>query len=44
MNQIVLKLGISINVTKYLGDQPVRYECRSRDGVTLFWAIELGLA
>lgn len=44
MNQLVLKLGISISVPKYLGDQPVRYECRSRDGSTLFWAIELSLA
>lgn len=43
MNEITLKMGISIPVTKYLDGQPVRYECRSRDGKVLFFAIELGL-
>ena len=43
MNELVLKMGISIRVAPYLGGQPVRYECRSRDSKTLFWAVELGL-
>lgn len=43
MNQLVLKLGININAAKYLDGQPVRYECRTRDGSILFWAVELGL-
>lgn len=43
MNEITLKMGISIPVCKYLGGQPVRYECRTRDGKTLFWAVELGM-
>lgn len=43
MNELVLKMGININVAKYLDGQPVRYECRSRDGSVLFWALELGL-
>lgn len=43
LNDLVLKMGISINAGKYLGDQPVRYECRTRDGRTLFWAVEFGL-
>lgn len=43
MNELTLKMGISINAGKYLKGQPVRYECRSRDGKTLFWAVELGL-
>lgn len=43
MNEIVLKMGINIHVAKYLDGQPVRYECRTRDGSILFWALELGL-
>lgn len=43
MNELVLKMGINIDVTKYLGGQPVRYECRTRDGSVLFWSVELGL-
>jgi hypothetical protein len=43
MNELTLKMGISISAGRYLGGQPVRYECRSRDGKTLFWAVELGL-
>lgn len=43
MNDLTLRMGISISVPKYLGGQPVRYECRTRDGKTLFFAIELGL-
>lgn len=43
MNELTLKMGIHIGVSKYLAGQPVRYECRSRDGKTLFWALELGL-
>lgn len=43
MNEITLKMGISIPVAKYLDGQPVRYECRTRDGKILFWSLELGL-
>lgn len=37
-----LKLGLTIDVEPYLGDQPIRYECRTRDGSVLFWAVEIG--
>lgn len=43
MNEIVLKLGINISVPPYLDGQPVRYECRTRDGSIIFWTLELGL-
>lgn len=43
MNEIMLKMGINIHVAPYLGGQPVRYECRTRSGSVLFWALELGL-
>lgn len=42
LNQMKLKLGINIDVEPYLGDQPIRYECRTRDGSILFWSVELG--
>jgi hypothetical protein len=44
LTKMKLKLGISIDVESYLGDQPIRYECRSRDGKVLFFAVELGRA
>ena len=41
IGKMQLKLGINIDVEYYLGDQPVRYQCRSRDGRTVFWTVEL---
>lgn len=42
LNKMKLKLGLTIDVEPYLGDQPIRYECRTRDGSVLFWSVELG--
>ncbi|KAG0371370.1 hypothetical protein BC939DRAFT_6848 [Gamsiella multidivaricata] len=35
-----IKLGLSLNVLKYLGGQPVRYTCRTLDGSAVFWAVQ----
>lgn len=35
-----VKLVLSLNVRKYLNDQPVRYTCRTLDGNTVFWAVQ----
>lgn len=43
MNDIILKLGLSVNAGKYLDGIPVRYECRNREGI-IFFSIEFGLA
>ena len=42
LNRFELKLGFSIDVSRYLNGQPVRYQMRSRDGKTVFFTIELG--
>jgi hypothetical protein len=42
LNRFELKLGLSIDVSRYLNGQPVRYQMRSRDGSTIFFTIELG--
>ncbi len=42
LNKMKLKLGINIDVEQYLGDQPIRYECKSRDGKVVFFSVELG--
>lgn len=42
LNKMKLKLGITIDVEYYLNEQPIRYECRTRDGSILFWSVELG--
>lgn len=42
LNRMKLKLGITIDVEQYLGDQPIRYECKTRDGKVVFWTVELG--
>lgn len=43
MNEIILKLGLSVNAGKHLDGIPVRYECRNREGI-IFFSIEFGLA
>lgn len=42
LNVLELKLGVKIEVEKYINDQPVIYEARTRSGI-VFWRIELGL-
>lgn len=43
LNRFQLKLGISIDVSYYLQGQPVRYQCRTMDGLATFFSFELGL-
>ncbi|KAI1317551.1 hypothetical protein EDD11_008245 [Mortierella claussenii] len=42
-NTFDIRLGLSMNVRKYLADQPVRYTCRTLDGETTFWAVQFEL-
>ncbi|GJJ74764.1 hypothetical protein EMPS_07122 [Entomortierella parvispora] len=42
-NTFDIRLGLSLNVKKYLGGQPVRYICRTLDGETVFWAVQFEL-
>ncbi|KAI8357629.1 hypothetical protein B0O80DRAFT_445440 [Mortierella sp. GBAus27b] len=42
-NTFDIRLGLSLNVRKYLNSQPVRYTCRSLDGSKVFWAVEFEL-
>ncbi|KAG0280369.1 hypothetical protein BGZ95_010379 [Linnemannia exigua] len=42
-NTFDIRLGLSMNVRKYLGGQPVRYVCRTLDGETVFWAVSFEL-
>lgn len=42
LNEMKLKLGLSFDIEPYLGDQPIRYECRTRDGSIVFWSAEIG--
>ncbi|KAF9356136.1 hypothetical protein BGX26_005686 [Mortierella sp. AD094] len=42
-NTFNIRLGLSMNVRKYLADQPVRYICRTLDGETVFWAVQFEL-
>ncbi|KAK3834800.1 MAG: hypothetical protein JOS17DRAFT_682251 [Linnemannia elongata] len=42
-NTFDIRLGLSMNVRKYLGGQPVRYICRTLDGETVFWAVQFEL-
>ncbi|KAF9924168.1 hypothetical protein FBU30_005810 [Linnemannia zychae] len=42
-NTFDIRLGLSMNVRKYLCDQPVRYICRTLDGETVFWAVQFEL-
>lgn len=43
LNRMQLKLGISIDALYYLNGQPLRYQCRSRDGSATFFTLEIGL-
>jgi uncharacterized protein DUF1769 len=43
LNRMQLKLGISIDVLYYLNGNPLRYQCRSRDGKVTFFTIEVGV-
>ncbi|KAG0237430.1 hypothetical protein BGW42_001006 [Actinomortierella wolfii] len=42
-NTFDIRLGLSMNIRKYLNDQPVRYTCRTLDGSTVFWAVQFEL-
>ena len=42
-NTFDIRLGLSMNVRKYLAGQPVRYICRTLDGETVFWAVQFEL-
>ncbi|KAF9089893.1 hypothetical protein BGX29_011532 [Mortierella sp. GBA35] len=42
-NTFDIRLGLSMNVRKYLTGQPVRYVCRTLDGETIFWAVQFEL-
>lgn len=42
LNSMKLKLGLSFDIEPYLGGQPLRYECRTRDGSIIFWSAEAG--
>ncbi|KAG0337878.1 hypothetical protein BG004_007455 [Podila humilis] len=42
-NTFDIRMGLSMNVRKYLAGQPVRYVCRTLDGKTVFWAVQFEL-
>ncbi|KAF9172823.1 hypothetical protein BGX21_006150 [Mortierella sp. AD011] len=42
-NTFNIRLGLSMNIRKYLAGQPVRYICRTLDGETVFWAVQFEL-
>ncbi|KAF9916172.1 hypothetical protein BX616_004443 [Lobosporangium transversale] len=42
-NTFDIRLGLSMNIRKYLAEQPVRYTCRTLDGSTVFWAVQFEL-
>ncbi|KAF9578544.1 hypothetical protein BGW38_005598 [Lunasporangiospora selenospora] len=42
-NTFDIRLGLSMNIRKYLRGQPVRYTCRTLDGSTVFWAVQFEL-
>ncbi len=42
LNEMKLRLGISFSIEPYIGDQAIRYQCRTRDGSTVFWTAEFG--
>ncbi|KAK9762004.1 hypothetical protein K7432_012661 [Basidiobolus ranarum] len=39
-NTFDAKLGISINVEKYIEGHPIRYTCRSKDGETIYFVLQ----
>ncbi|KAF9181923.1 hypothetical protein BGZ51_003037 [Haplosporangium sp. Z 767] len=42
-NTFDIRLGLSMNIRKYLAGQPVRYSCRTLDGETVFWVVQFEL-
>ncbi|KAG0215332.1 hypothetical protein BGX28_000072 [Mortierella sp. GBA30] len=42
-NTFDIRMGLSMNIRKYLAGQPVRYICRTLDGETVFWAVQFEL-
>ncbi|KAG0206487.1 hypothetical protein BGX28_002070 [Mortierella sp. GBA30] len=42
-NTFDIRMGLSMNIRKYLLGQPVRYICRTLDGSTVFWAVQFEL-
>lgn len=43
LNDMTLNLGFSLNVRPYLGDQPVKYQCKTRDGSVTFFTLEFSI-
>ncbi|CAO3565924.1 unnamed protein product [Mortierella alpina] len=42
-NTFDIRMGLSMNIRKYLAGQPVRYVCRTLEGDTIFWAVQFEL-
>ncbi|KAG0283107.1 hypothetical protein BGZ96_012528 [Linnemannia gamsii] len=42
-NTFDIHMGLSMNIRKYLADQPVRYTCRTLAGDVVFWAVQFEL-
>ncbi|KAF9405182.1 hypothetical protein BGZ94_003716 [Podila epigama] len=42
-NTFDIRMGLSMNIRKYLTGQPVRYTCRTLNGDTVFWAVQFEL-
>ncbi|KAF9303862.1 hypothetical protein BGZ74_002880 [Mortierella antarctica] len=42
-NTFDIRMGLSMNIRKYLAGQPVRYTCRTLGGETVFWAVQFEL-
>ncbi|GJJ68743.1 hypothetical protein EMPS_01089 [Entomortierella parvispora] len=42
-NTFDIRMGLSMNIRKYLRGQPVRYTCRTLNGDTVFWAVQFEL-
>lgn len=42
-NTFDIRMGLSMNIRKYLAGQPVRYVCRTLNGDTVFWAVQFEL-
>ncbi|KAF9432676.1 hypothetical protein BGZ76_010460 [Entomortierella beljakovae] len=42
-NTFDIRLGLSMNIRKYLNNQPVRYTCRSLSGDVVFWVVQFEL-
>ncbi|KAF9933966.1 hypothetical protein FBU30_003910 [Linnemannia zychae] len=42
-NTFDIRIGLSMNIVKYLCGQPVRYTCRTLSGDVVFWAVQFEL-